>query len=231
MKKFKSIIFLILIILILILGIKFFDATYYFKNQDIKNLNLDNVNKLMIVAHADDELLWGGAHLLSDDYLVVCITCGTSNTRTREFINVMRETNDEYIILDYPNTINGVRSNWQKEYLNINKSLKEIIEYKDWDLIVTHNPNGEYGHIHHKMTNKIVTDIVEDKSKLAYFGIYHSKKNISKYLNKMTPISDNQLKRKRKLIGLYKTQKFIQYRFNHMYAYENFINYEDWKWD
>lgn len=30
----------------------------------------------MIVAHADDEILWGGAHLLADDYYVVCVSSG-----------------------------------------------------------------------------------------------------------------------------------------------------------
>ena len=28
---------------------------------------------LMIVAHPDDETLWGGAHLIEDNYYVVCV--------------------------------------------------------------------------------------------------------------------------------------------------------------
>ena len=42
----------------------------------------------MIVAHPDDEMLWGGAHLLNGNYLVVCITCGRSKTRDKEFKEV-----------------------------------------------------------------------------------------------------------------------------------------------
>ena len=30
------------------------------------------------------------------------------------------------------------------------KRDKKEIDSKDWDKIVTHNPDGEYGHIHHK---------------------------------------------------------------------------------
>ena len=29
---------------------------------------------LMIVAHPDDETIWGGSHLLKGHYLVVCLT-------------------------------------------------------------------------------------------------------------------------------------------------------------
>lgn len=46
------------------------------KNKQLDELDLEKYNKLMIVAHPDDELIWGGAHLLEDDYLVVCITRG-----------------------------------------------------------------------------------------------------------------------------------------------------------
>ena len=48
--------------------------------------SLSGVNKLMVVAHPDDELLWGGLHLIDDDYLVVCITCGPNKVRVNEFI-------------------------------------------------------------------------------------------------------------------------------------------------
>lgn len=30
----------------------------------------------MIVAHPDDETLWGGSHLIDDNYLVVCMSNG-----------------------------------------------------------------------------------------------------------------------------------------------------------
>ena len=47
-------------------------------NKSIENLKLKDTHKLMIVAHPDDETIWGGAELLKDNYLVVCITCGRS---------------------------------------------------------------------------------------------------------------------------------------------------------
>lgn len=32
------------------------------------------------------------------------------------------------------------------------------MKYKHWGMVATHNPDGEYGHIHHKMTSRLMTE-------------------------------------------------------------------------
>lgn len=228
-KKYliEIIIFLITIITISICVYSYFKPTKI--THDFSNLDLDGYDKLMIVAHPDDELLWGGIHLLDDDYLVVCITCGVDNLRVKEFESVMAETNDKYIMLGYPDKTNGERDNWDTVYNKISKDIASIIALKDWELIVTHNPQGEYGHIHHKMTSKIVTSNVSDKTKLYYFGRYHSKKTMAAYLEEMAPANEQLLKKKKELIGYYRTQVFIQTAFDHMYEYEDWEPYSNWE--
>ncbi len=233
MKNFLKKYWLYILLIILCIGIISTGLYFYYKdlyqvNKDYSKLNLDNVNKLMIVAHPDDELLWGGAHLIKDNYLVVCVTCGPVKTRVREFVNVMHATHDEYIMLGYPDKTNGERDNWDNVKEDIIKDINDIIALKDWDLIVTHNPDGEYGHIHHKMTSSITTDLVQNKDKLYYFGIYHSKKNLPNYIEEMTPIEDHLLKQKKHIIGLYRSQEFIQTSFDHMNPYENWLTYKEW---
>ena len=201
----------------------------YKVDKDYSKLDLDRVNKLMIVAHPDDEMLWGGAHLIEDDYLVVCVTCGVVKVRVNEFESVMHATNDEYIMLGYPDKTNGERDNWDNWRDKIASDIDDIINLKDWDTIVTHNPDGEYGHQHHKMTSAIVTDVLKDKDKLYYFGRYHSKKTITPYLNEMTPINDKYLKKKKDILGLYVSQYFIQTAFDHMFAYEDWVKYDEWE--
>ena len=198
-------------------------------SKDYSKLDLDKVNKFMIVAHPDDEMLWGGSHLIKDDYLVVCITCGGVRVRVDEFVSVMNATDDEYVMLNYPDKTNGKRDTWDDWRDKISEDLKEIIELKDWDVIVTHNPDGEYGHQHHIMTSQLVTNLVEDKDKLYYFGQYHSKKNIDKYLNKMTPMDSKELKQKKTVLTLYLSQYFTIKSLYHMVPYEEWIRYEDWK--
>lgn len=191
-----------------------------YKNGNIKQ------RKLMIVAHPDDETIWGGANLLKDDYVVVCVTCGVSDIRSEEFKKVMQITNDEYIMLGYPDKINGVISNWEYIYDSIESNLKNIINEGNYEKIVTHNPDGEYGHIHHKMISKMVTENA-DKDKLYYFGHYYKNSSLiptnSKMIDKMyydRKVND--------LIEIYKSQQFIKNSYNHMFPYENWIQYYNW---
>ena len=62
----------------------------YRKAYDVPVLKKENiagtdVDKLMIVAHPDDELLWGGGHLIEGEYLVVCMTHGWNPKRRTAF--------------------------------------------------------------------------------------------------------------------------------------------------
>ena len=102
---------------------------YYFPvslEEQIDNINLDKYKKVMIVAHPDDEMLWGGAHLIEDDYLVVCITCGTSAKRLKEFKEVMKATDDSFIYLGYPDKDNDIRNEWETCYNNIYFDIEKI---------------------------------------------------------------------------------------------------------
>ncbi|MBQ4030623.1 MAG: PIG-L family deacetylase [Bacilli bacterium] len=227
-KNKKIIITGLIVLIILLSGCIIYMHNTYKIHPNIKKINLNGYNKLMIVAHPDDETLWGGKALIEDDYLVVCITCGKVKSRVFEFVNVMHTTNDKYIMLGYPDKTNGERDNWDTVYEDITKDLKEIIKLKDWELIVVHNPEGEYGHIHHKMISNIVTDIVENKDILYYFGKYYSKKTIRDHYDELVSMSEKTLNTKKKIIGMYHTQDFIQTSFDQMFPYENWVPYTEW---
>lgn len=181
---------------------------------------------LMVVAHPDDDLLFGGTELMKDDYVVVCVTCGTSKTRLKEFKRMMNYFEDEYITLGYPDLVEGKKSEWTDEYDSITRDIKNIIYLKEWDKIVTHNPDGEYGHIHHKMTNRIVTGLTNDKSKLYYFNKtystkYYKENNISKTLD------EEMCNKKRELFDkYYKSQVGLKVR--HLSDYEKVTSYDEW---
>ena len=51
----------------------------------LDELPLSNCTKLMVVAHPDDETLWGGAHLTEGGWFVVCLTNGYNEVRKNEF--------------------------------------------------------------------------------------------------------------------------------------------------
>ena len=193
-----------------------------------------DTKKLMIVAHPDDELIWGGSRLFEDDWFVVCITNGKNKTRHAELDKVMKETGDSYIIMDFPDKVDGKKSDWSKDKDTINEYLSDIINMRDWDEIVTHNPAGEYGHIQHRMTSEMVTSLVEDKEKLMYFGIYYPEKKLEetgstdKNGQPLGRISEKDYERKQDIFKRdYPSQKNIP--FYHMFPHENWVSYGGWK--
>ena len=185
-------------------------------------------NKLMIVAHPDDDTIFGGAHLIEDDYTVVCVTCGVVDYRLKEFMKAMKYSDDKYKYLSHTDLEPDAHiSEWTDEKEIINKELKEIINAYDWDLIVTHNPEGEYGHKHHKMTSKMVTNNVKDKEKLYYFGKFKEKGTVDD-----TPtLKESVFKKKKAMLALYRSQPSctdkgkLTYAFDH----ENWVKYSEWK--
>lgn len=47
-------------------------------------IHADKPESLMIVAHPDDETIWGGSHLINGNYTVLCITNGNKKKRIYE---------------------------------------------------------------------------------------------------------------------------------------------------
>lgn len=191
----------------------------------------DSVNKLMIVAHPDDETIWGGRHLLDDSFFIVCITNGNNEIRKKEFEKMLQETKSSGVILSYPDKTNGKRDNWERSYSHIQYDIYTLLNKKDWEMIVTHNPDGEYGHIHHKMTSEIVSSLCELKhitSKLNYFGIYYKKDNLPN-IDTMNPIRDERLREKQDIIDIYQSQNKVMNTLHHMFPFENWIPYAQWE--
>ena len=111
--------------------------------------------KLMIVAHPDDELIFGGAELIKygPEYKVICLTNNSNKIRKTEFKLVMEKLKvGSWEMLDYEDTLEPL-----EEY-----DLNSIINSRNWEKIVTHNPIGEYGHPQHKLVFDSVLKITDN---------------------------------------------------------------------
>lgn len=201
---------------------------YFFPHSYINFKDWDKVDNLMIVAHPDDETLWGSSYLIKDKYLVVCITCGNKRVRDKEIESALKISDDKVVFLKMPDKVHDKRSEWKKEKKRIKKELDYIMHKKEWNDIVTHNKQGEYGHIHHKMTNKIVTSIYDNNpvGKLKYFGKYYSKKKIKNKTDNNGLLDEYTYNKKLEMIDVYKSQKFIKKAFNQMFKYEDITEYK-----
>ncbi len=202
--------------------------------SELSDMIPSDYDSLMIVAHPDDETIWGGAHLLEGNYVVVCITNGNNSIRRREFENVMKETKSIGLMLNYPDKTRGKRDDWKACQGRIQEDINRIIGKKKWNTIVTHNPDGEYGHIHHQMTSRIVTAVTKeqrDEDRLYYFGKYVKKKNMDQeeYAGCLTAcLSASLLEKKISVTELYPSQKKVMQHLGHMFPFENWIKADAW---
>ena len=199
-------------------------------NSTLDIYNASQYKNVMIVAHPDDETLWGGANLINDRYFVVCLTNGYTLSRANDFREILKFTNNSGIILNYPDVQDNIRDNWSEVERGILKDLSTIINYNFWEKIVTHGPDGTTGHFHHKKTCEYLTKITKKYNKynnLYYFGKFYKKNSIPKYLKR---ISNRELKYKKKEVSIYKSVKKIIFKlWYHMLPYENFVLASEWK--
>ena len=104
MKQIRKLIFLLAIIIII-----FVIVYVFFKRPNLKpvkgqldEMDLTNYNKVMIISHPSDETIYGGVHLLSDNYVVVCASCGVNKSKDEDLEKVLNETGDKLVKLGYP---------------------------------------------------------------------------------------------------------------------------------
>ncbi|MCY0874721.1 MAG: PIG-L family deacetylase [Firmicutes bacterium] len=115
-------------------------------------------NKLMIVAHPDDEVIFGGAHLLQqEDWKVICVTNGNRERRANEFLTVMDTVGAECEIWSFRDTYS---THFDREGLK--ESLAQELAKATYKRVVTHGFKGEYGHPQHRAIARIVDALVQD---------------------------------------------------------------------
>ncbi|NEW83178.1 MAG: PIG-L family deacetylase [Mariniphaga sp.] len=113
-------------------------------------------NVAVIVAHPDDETLWAGGTILSHpswNWFIVCLSRKSDTERAAKFDKALQVYKAEGIMGDLDDGPN------QKplEEETVEKAVLELLPPKHFDLIITHNPSGEYTrHLRHEEVSKAV---------------------------------------------------------------------------
>lgn len=197
----------------------------------LDELLLSNCTKLMVVAHPDDETLWGGAHLTEGGWFVVCLTNGYNEVRKNEFYEVIKESGNVGLILKYPDLVGGKRSDWATSKPQIAKDLDLLMKYKHWGMVATHNPDGEYGHIHHKMTSRLMTESYYKNcwgNNLYYFERYYSARRLPSVEASLRKVPQSSVDKKVELLKIYKSQSHVVGEHIHLASYEDWIRASEW---
>ena len=203
----------------------------------LAGIDLNRIKNLMIVARPGEESLWGGGHLLEEDYLVVCMTGGNHPETVAEMDNALSASRSLSIKLVFrEKNLRGQSSHWYFARSDIKTALKVLMTAKEWKKIVTHNPDGEDGNRQNKLLSAIVTSVFcktvrkqfPGSENLFYFGVYHQPDETGTLSNLM-PLSESALQTKTgKMIAAYQTSSSLVARFGHMFPYENWVKYSEW---
>ena len=113
----------------------------------------------VIVAHPDDETLWaGGLMLMHPDarWIVVTICRKSDADRAPKFYKTLEKYNAEGFMADLDDGPEQTPLNGG----DIRKAILELLPSHEFDLIITHNPSGEYTrHLRHEETANAVLDL------------------------------------------------------------------------
>ncbi|MFC5530799.1 PIG-L family deacetylase [Cohnella yongneupensis] len=150
-------------------------------------------NQLMVVAHPDDESIFGGALLLREQgWKVICVTNGDNAVRRREFKAATAFAQAEYEIWNYEDRYNG-----DFDRKKLSADIQRVLNETNYTKIVTHGLKGEYGHPQHIALSEVMHGLV--KSNLYTFKLSDQILDL------------NLLLRKLKLLRCYRTQNIETY--------------------
>ena len=193
-----------------------------------KKIAKKEINKLVIVAHPDDESIWCSDKL--DDKTHVVVVCGDNRTdekyrltRKKEFSDVMSITNSSYEIWNLPEK----KKTWSiLEKTKLEKALHKLLNnhLNNTLDIYTHNSHGEYGHLDHILVHKMVLNAtntflqnannIKNKSNIRFFGfnphLNYEDSNLDNRLNNIKSIPENP--HRKLLLDQYKSQSVDKFR-------------------
>jgi LmbE family N-acetylglucosaminyl deacetylase len=110
----------------------------------------------VIVAHPDDETLWAGGTILSHPawkWFIVCLCRGNDEDRSPRFYKTLKILKSDGIIGD----LDDGPEQKPLDGHEVEKAILNLLPTRQFDLIVSHSPNGEYTrHLRHEEVGKAV---------------------------------------------------------------------------
>ena len=110
----------------------------------------------IIVAHPDDETLWAGGTILNHlswECFIVCLSRGRDQDRAPRFHKALKILKSGGIMGD----LDDGPDQKPMDKNEVEHAILELLPPKHFDLIISHNPSGEYTrHIRHEEVSKAV---------------------------------------------------------------------------
>jgi hypothetical protein len=127
---------------------------------------------VVLLAHPDDCIIFARPFIETHkefSWTLVYLTYTSTDPRAIEISSYWKNLGIGCIFLGFADNYQDLVTN-QISFDTADAAEHIKSQVQDADLILTHNANGEYGHIHHKFVNSVADAI--DKPKI-YFGDYN----------------------------------------------------------
>ena len=162
---------MITIILIILYGLYISKVTMF---DGIKKVIIDKpYHKLLIIAHPDDETLWG-YHQLNESkgWKILCVTNANNIIRVNELKNIAIYFDTALEIWNYQDS--SLHYNMHPQ---LYKDIENEINKTNVKMVLTHNPLGEYGHIQHIKVSNVVLTVSKKPTYVFSYSPNHKQEN------------------------------------------------------
>lgn len=132
---------------------------------------------LVVVAHPDDETIWMGGTLSSNNWNVTIVSLCRKHDKDRapKFLRVCKEYNARCFMSDLEDD-----SLLEIDVNEVIERINSMIDKSEYDYIFTHGENGEYGHKRHIDVHNAIKKMINDgelKCKKLFFFSYSKRGN------------------------------------------------------
>lgn len=175
-------------------------------------MSFENKKYKIIFAHPDDEILWASSIINNAEKIIICFLESPGNNS----ISVGRmEATKKFPLNNLINLgikeINATKkANWRKplftkygifhksnhmlykeKFYELYNKLKDNLKFGD--IVVTHNPWGEYGHEEHVLVHNVLTEIKKELQLEIYVTGYVSNRSIYAMSDRVGILSENPI--------------------------------------
>jgi LmbE family N-acetylglucosaminyl deacetylase len=165
---------MLVISIIFLIIVSHFNSYEYVSNPDKRGIFvhtykpfnfrlIDNRPRILILcAHPDDESIFASRDMLNNNCTVICLTTPVIKKRREEFFKVLQVTGQTGHILNFQDEIEFEDNDeLNKAWFNLTDKeifeqyISKIIKNERFDIVVSHDRYGEYGHPQHKRLNEL----------------------------------------------------------------------------
>lgn len=127
------------------------------------------IKALCLVAHPDDCVIFGYSYIhnhLHYDWTIGYLTYTESDPRGAELKQFWNKRNIPCVFLGFEDHWHDNEQGRLTRWYGLDAAAECQLLAKDYDIVLTHDEHGDYGHIHHR----VVHDAVKDHPNLVTFA-------------------------------------------------------------